>query len=415
LQTLCFYPDIARGVLRYLSVHQAADTIPAQDAEPGKILHEQRKGEMVACKEIPFGHYYGAVDTTPLFVMLAGEYYARSADKDFLKTLWPSIQQALNWIDTLGDLDQDGFVEYKRKTEKGLENQGWKDSSDSVFHKNGQLANPPIALCEVQAYVYAAKVAAARLANVLGFKDQAKELYQRAETLKKKFANVFWCEDIASFAIALDARKDPCQIRSSNAAHCLFTGIAENVHAEGIAQWIMGPKSFSGWGIRTIPQEELRYNPMSYHNGSVWPHDNSLIAYGLARYGYKKQAAHIMTALFEAGLSMDLCRLPELFCGFTRREGEGPTLYPVACDPQAWAAGSVFLLLQSCLGLSVDAEERTVHFDRPVLPDFLPEIYIRNFSLGDCLADLRISQDPAGKVSIDAMNKSGQIQVRTTA
>ncbi len=382
LETLWFNPDIARSVLSYLAANQATEVIPAKDAEPGKILHEQRKGEMVALGEVPFGCYYGSIDSTPLWLMLAGYYYERTADRDFIAALWPNIQRALAWIDAYGDHDGDGFVEYAQRAAGGLKNQGWKDSEDSVFHADGSFPNPPIALCEVQGYVYEAKLKIAHLARVLGYIEEAEQLRKAAEHLKNRFHQSFWCEEIRTYALALDAAKQPCRVRSSNAGQCLFTGIAEPMAAAQIKDGLLGNTFFSGWGIRTIPTSEARYNPMSYHNGSVWPHDNALIAYGLARYGYKDEALRVLSALFDASRFMDGSRLPELFCGFGRRRGEGPTLYPVACNPQSWSSASVFFALQACLGLRIDAASDRVYFDTPRLPESIPQLEIKNLKVG---------------------------------
>lgn len=412
-QTLWFYPEIAKGVLSYLAKTQAIKNIPRQDAEPGKILHETRKGEMAALDEIPFGQYYGTIDATPLFVLLAGHYHDRTADTAFIKKIWPNIQAALDWIDHYGDPDQTGFVAYQRHAERGLFNQGWKDSEDSIFYADGNIAEPPIALCEVQGYVYAAKQKASEMAAALNDKRKAVLLRQSANEFKARFQKHFWSERLGMYALALDGRKKPCLVRSSNAGQCLMTGIASPEHAAKMAKRLFEADFFSGWGIRTIPVSESRYNPMSYHNGSIWPHDNSLIAYGLAQYGYKEEAMKIMEGMFDSSIFLDLHRLPELFCGFNRRTGEGPTLYPVACDPQAWAAGSVFLLLQSCLGLSIRANEQKVHFDNPALPPFLREVNIYNLKIKDAVLDLTLRCHDRDVV-VNVKRKVGDIGVIAT-
>jgi glycogen debranching enzyme len=410
MQTLWFDPGIARGVLTYLAHTQADQCIPSQDAEPGKILHELRKSEMAATGEIPFGRYYGTVDATPLFVMLAGQYFERTFDRALARRLWPNIERALQWIDVYGDVDRDGWVEYHSQAKDGLRNQGWKDSNDSVFHADGRLAESPIALCEVQGYVYAAKLSASRIAEALGHGKRALELRKQAAAFRKKFFRVFWSEKIGSYAMALDGRKKPCLVRSSNAAHCLFTGIAGRSHARRLAGWIMEDPSFNGWGVRTLPSTEIHFNPMSYHNGSVWPHDNALAAYGLSQYGFKKEAARILSGLFDASQFLDLQRLPELFCGFARTKGSEPTLYPVACDPQAWAAGSVFLMLQACLGLSVRGDLNTVYFRDPYLPDFLRQVKIRNLKLRACTLDVTLDRGKRGVV-LHISRKKGNARV----
>ena len=388
LQSLWLNPAIARGVLEVLAKTQADKADPDIEAEPGKILHEMRHGEMAALGEVPFGRYYGSVDATPLFIMLAGAYYERTADAQFIQELWPNIERALGWIDEFGDADHDCFVEYRKRGSKGLVQQGWKDSNDSIFHADGCIAQPPIALCEVQGYVYAAKLAAARLARVAGGHKTPADLEVEAENLRAAFEEQFWCEDISTYAIALDGNKRPCKVRTSNAGQCLYTGIASPEHAKRVAETLLEPESFSGWGVRTVAACEKRYNPLSYHDGSIWPHDNSLIACGLAKYGFKHLTGKILLALLDLSTQVELHRLPELFCGVDRRQGEGPTLYPVACSPQAWAAAAPFLILQACLGISISAERKRIMFDDPYLPEGIPNLAIRGLRCAGISVDL---------------------------
>lgn len=410
LQCLWLNPHLARGVLSFLAATQATVESPAQDAEPGKILHEARDGEMAALHEVPFWRYYGSVDATPLFIILAGAYYRRTGDRPFLELIWPNIEAALGWIERYGDLDGDGFVEYARHSLNGLVNQGWKDSEDSIFHRDGRAAEGPIALCEVQGYVYAAKRAAAKLAAVLGERERTIALQCQADALKEKFNRAFWCEEIAAFAMALDGAKRPCRVVSSNAGHALFSGIARPEYARRVAETLLSRASFSGWGVRTLAGTECRFNPMSYHNGSIWPHDNAIVAMGLARYGFKAEALRILTGLFDASITLDLHRLPELFCGFDRLSGQGPTLYPVACLPQAWASGTVFHLLQACLGLGLSEEKPQLRFHHPQLPDYVHRLEITNLCFGDAVIDLVLRRH-LHDVGVNVERKEGDIEV----
>jgi glycogen debranching enzyme len=365
---------------------------------------------MALLGEVPFRRYYGTVDATPLFVMLAGMYFDRTGDRATIEGIWPQIEAALRWCDEFGDRDGDGFIEYFRETENGLANQGWKDSQDSIFHADGSLATGPIALCEVQGYVYAAKRAAAKLADVLGQAETARRLTEQAATLKQRFDEAFWCEEIGTYALALDGAKRPCRVRSSNAGHALFTGIADETRAASIAAVLMSPEGFSGWGIRTIAQGEARYNPMSYHNGSVWPHDTALVALGLARYGFRREPARIFEAMFEAASYQDLRRLPELFCGFIRRSNRGPTAYPVACAPQAWAAAAPFGLIEACLGLELKCENGEVRFREPHFPAFLDQLVLRGLRLGESVLDLRLRRE-GEHVTFTTLGRAGTLRV----
>jgi glycogen debranching enzyme len=410
LQMLWIDPRIARGVLKRLAVYQASSVDPLADAEPGKILHEMRGGEMAALREVPFAQYYGSVDATPLFVLLAGLYVERTGDDETLAELWPSIEAALRWIDGVGDPDQDGFVEYQRASEQGLANQGWKDSCDAIFHADGRLAEGYIALAEVQGYVFAGKQLAARCASRMGLMDRARQLETEAQALAARFEQAFWCENLGTYAVALDGAKRPCRVRTSNAGQLLFTGIVRQDRARLVAADLMRPHFFTGWGIRTVARGEARYNPMSYHDGSIWPHDNALIALGLARYGLKHSVELVFKGLFDAASYMDLRRLPELFCGFQREKRRGPTLYPVACAPQAWASATPFTLLEAALGLEFDVKRGEIRLRNPRLPAFLNEVILRDLQLGPSSVDLRVRRHN-DEVSLEVLRTRGQIQV----
>lgn len=410
LEMLWLEPSIARGVLCYLAATQATEIDRQRDAEPGKILHEMRKGEMARLREVPFGMYYGTVDATPLFVLLAAAYYRRTADVELLRNIWHNIQAALDWIDQYGDRDGDGFVEYQRQNETGLVQQGWKDSGDSVFYSDGRLAEAPIALCEVQSYVYAAKMGIADVASDLGHLELAKNLRRQALELRDKFQKEFWCDDLSVFALALDGEKRKCAVRASNAGHCLFSGIANEQQVRVLSRTLASEAFFSGWGIRTLVPDEKRYNPMSYHNGSVWPHDNAVIAWGTLRSPRKELALRVLSGLLDLSTQVDLHRLPELICGFTRRAGKGPTLYPVACSPQAWAAGSAFMVLQACLGLEIEARESRITLHYTSLPESIKEVRIRNLRVGEACVDLSFERYHES-IGVDILRRSGNLDI----
>jgi glycogen debranching enzyme len=387
LQMLWLDPSLARGVLAFLADNQARETSAFQDATPGKIMHETRKGEMSVLGEVPFQLYYGGVDTTPLFVMLAGAYAERTGDMAFIDRLWPSLEMAMRWIDTDGDSNRDGFVDYIAARATGLVNQGWKDSGDSVFHADGHLAEGPIALVEVQGYVYAARLAMAWLAERRGENERAEQWRQQAQSLRVAVEEAFWIPELGFYAIALDGHGEPCRVRASNAGQLLYTRLPSPQRSARVIEHLLSAAFNDGWGIRTLAEGELRFNPMSYHNGSVWPHDTAMCAAGMANYGNRGAAAHLLSQLFAASMHFDT-RLPELYCGFRRRPGEPPVGYPVACLPQAWSSGALFMLLQACLGISIDAINRVIRIDRPELPSEIERLSIRDLVIDDARISL---------------------------
>lgn len=410
LETLAFSPDLAAGTLRTLAALQGQQDCIEREEEPGKILHERRYGEMAATGEIPFGRYYGSVDATPLFVLLLAAYAERTGDVALVQELWPAALAAMNWIETRLNSDGNGYLVYAPRTPQGLTNQGWKDSHDAVFHADGTLAEPPIALAEVQAYVYAAYQGLARLAQRLERASDAAGWEAKAALLRERFNRDFWLADADTFALALDGQQRPCRVVSSNAGQCLFGGIAEPALATRLIARLFRDDMFCGWGLRTVSAHAPRYNPMSYHNGSVWPHDNALIAAGFARYGANEQAGQLLTALFDASLSIGDRRLPELFCGFPRSLNQSPVPYPVACKPQAWAAGSVFLVLQATLGLHIDAWDRRVTFDQTALPPWLTRLDIQGLRVGEGRVDVRVIRDRWG-AAVEVIDKQGEVEI----
>lgn len=410
LESLWLNPRLSRGVLSFLAATQADELDAESEAEPGKIIHEMRDGEMAALGEVPFRRYYGTVDATPLFVILAGQYFRRTGDRSLIEYIWPNIRRAIQWIDEYGDCDGDGFIEYTSHSDRGLVHQCWKDSDDSIFHADGSEAEGPIAVSEVQAYVYQAKMLTAELAEMQGESNRAQSLRAEAVELKQRFNEKFWVNSIETYAIALDGKKRPCAVRNSNAGHLLYSGIVDEKYASQLCRTLTDPRAFNGWGLRTISEGEARFNPMSYHNGSVWPHDTAIAIAGLARYGFHDEAMQVASGLFNASLFNELHRLPELFCGFDRLSGHAPTLYPVACSPQAWSAASVFLVLQSMLGMTFSPSKPQIRFDRPRLPPFLSWVRIQNLCVGDGIVDLTLRRHPRD-VGLNIERKEGDVQI----
>lgn len=411
MQMLWVDPAIAAGVLRRLARLQALKFDKQADAAPGKILHEMRAGEMAALGEVPFAQYYGTVDATPLFIMLAGQYLQRTGDLSLIRQIWPAIERALAWLDGPADIDGDGFIEYARGAQTGLSNQGWKDSHDAVFHADGRLAEGPIALVEVQGYAYAAKLAASVCAAAIGLGEQAARLVEEAEQLRRRFEAAFWLEDVGFYALALDGRKAPCCVRTSNPGQALCTGIVAPDRGALVAAALLGADFYTGWGVRTVARGEARYNPMSYHNGSIWPHDNAMLAQGLARYGAKRGVIVIFESLMRATSYLELRRIPELYCGFARRPGRGPTLYPAACSPQAWAAAAPFSLIQSMLGLEFKPEAAEIRLVNPVVPALAGAITLRNVRLGKASADFTVHPSPAGGIALEVLRTEGDLRI----
>lgn len=410
LQVLPFEPDIAASTLRFLARHQGTVDDEFTDQEPGRILHEYRRGEMAACGEVPFIPYYGSIDATPLFVMLFTEYVRWTADDAFARELWPAVDRALGWMETAAAAQPRGYLAYARRSPLGLVNQGWKDSHDAVMHASGRLADPPIALAEVQGYQHAALLGGAEVARLLGQEERAAGLVERARRLRERFEGDFWLPDEAFYAEALDGEGRPCRVISSNPGHLLWTGLVTPTRAQIVARRLMADDMFTGWGLRTLSSHERLYNPMSYHNGSVWPHDTALAAVGMRRYRLTAPFLTLATALFEATLQFEGFRLPELFCGFTRVDGYGPTWYPVACAPQAWAAGVPFQLVGAMLGLVPEARENQLTLARPQLPGWLAWLELNNLRIAGSRLSLRLSHGREG-AAVELLSRQGDAEL----
>ncbi|MFC5343071.1 glycogen debranching N-terminal domain-containing protein [Brevundimonas staleyi] len=409
-QMLWLDPSLARGVLTYLASRQATEVSAFRDSQPGKIMHETRGGEMSALHEVPFGLYYGGVDTTCLFVALAGAYAKRTGDLELIRRLWPNLVAATEWMRDYGDSNGDGLIDYARAAETGLSNQGWKDSEDSIFHSDGRFPKGPIALLEVQGYAYAAWLAMADLGVRLG-DARAQAWEDHAHEVRFLVENKFWMEDEGFYAIALDGDGEQCRSIGSNAGHLLFSGLPSPERAAKVTQRLLSSEFRSGWGLRTLAKGQARFNPMSYHNGSVWPHDTSLGVAGMARYGERDAVSMILGEIYTAASHFHM-RLPELFCGFEREPGEGPIAYPVACLPQAWAAGSAFLMLQAALGVDVDALEGVVLVNNPTLPTGVDRLTVSNLGVGDSRVDLIFERIGEGTVLMPR-GKTGDVRIAT--
>jgi glycogen debranching enzyme len=410
LEMLAFRPQLAVETLTVLAARQASTLDEAHDAEPGKILHEFRTGEMARSGELPFAPYYGSADSTPLWLILLGATYDWTGDRELVDRLWPNALAALEWIDQWGDRDGDGFVEYARRTDRGLINQGWKDSIDAIRDRRGREAVPPIALAEVQGYVFDAKLRMSQLARVRGEADLADRLEREAEAIRRRFEDAFWVEDQRYYAMGLDADKRHADALGSNAGHCLWTGIVSQERAREVADRLLGDRLYSGWGVRTYGAGQPGYNPIGYHTGTVWPHDTALIAAGLKRYGFHEEANRLIGSVFEAAQRFPEFRLPELFCGFDRDTSPMPVPYPVACSPQAWAAGATFLFLQTMLGIRAHADRRELELVRPNLPDWLGKVTLSNLRVGEASVDLLFHRW-RGTTSAEVLRKVGDVGV----
>jgi glycogen debranching enzyme len=392
MQVLLVNPDIARQTLLFLAAYQGREVNDWTEEEPGKILHELRRGEMAACREIPHVPYYGSVDSTPLFLILIGEMLRWTGDLNLVRRLLPQAERALEWIDDFGDVDGDGFVEYTRRSARGLVNQGWKDSGDGVAFPDGSLPEPPIVLIEVQGYVYAAKNELAEIFAALGNNRRAAQLRAEAAALRQRINDAFWMEDRGFYALALDGRKQRIATITSNPGHLLWAGVPTPEQARRMANVLLADEMFSGWGVRTLARHQPAYNPLSYHNGTIWPHDNALIALGLARYGLRREAEVIFNALVDAALHFRYHRLPELFCGIWRGETDAPVAYPVSCSPQAWAAGAFFQMLQGLLGIEPDGQGRMVRLVQPHLPKRFRFLDVHRMAVGGSRVSLQFNR-----------------------
>ena len=409
-QCLGVNPDLAWGVLRGLGALQGTEDDDWRDEEPGKILHEVRVGELAASGEIPHTPYYGSIDSTPLWLVLLTYAYAWTGDLDAVRELWPNALAALRWIDEFGDADGDGYVEYRRRSGKGLVNQGWKDSFDGVLFPDGELAEAPIALVEVQGYVHQAKARLATLARDLGDNTLGDKLEKEAAELKERFNRDFWLPGDGYYALALDGRKQPVPTITSNPGHGLWSGIVDEDKAGRVVRRLVSPALSSGWGIRTLAARQGAFDPLGYHTGTVWPHDNALIAHGMKLYGFDQEAMTVIDQLSMAGQFFPLARYPELFCGFSRDDVPVPVEYPVACRPQAWSSGAPLLMLRSYAGITADAPNGRLYIVRPRLPSWLDRVEIQGLRVGSARVDLTFSAHQ-GVTSVQVPRKEGDVEV----
>jgi glycogen debranching enzyme len=392
-QTLLLDPELAQGTLRVLASYQGRVKNDERDEDPGKILHERRSGEMTATHEVAFGRSYGSVDATPLFLILAHEYFRWAGDDALLHELKEPLKAATNWILSYGDLDGDGLIEYCRRNPKGLFNQGWKDSGEANRHSDGSIAQPPVALVEVQGYAVRALVGVSELLTLLNEYDLGARAKEHSDRLQDLIERQFWLPDRAYYAMALDRDKRPLCVDASNPGHLLFSSAISTLRGRQVADRLLDNGLFCGWGIRTLSCRESGFNPMSYHCGSVWPHDNAIIGYGMARYGLHREASVVFQALYDAALHFREYRLPELFCGTERQCKSEPVHYPVSCSPQAWAAGAPFLLLTGLLGMQPRADRGELAIVDPHLPPFLRTLRMENLRIGGSRITLDFKRD----------------------
>lgn len=407
MQVLPFAPTVARECIEVLAAYQGQVQDEFRAEMPGRIMHEVRFGELARTNHIPHGPYFGAVDSTQLWLILLAQYVQWTGDLAFAQEMWPAVKLAINWLD---EVAVDDYITYRRLSAEGLENQGWKDSGDSVMYPDGTLAQPPIAICEAQAYLYAARAEISQLAKLLGHNAAATRLEQQADELKAAFQRDFWMEAEQFIALALDANRKQVGVISSNPGHCLFTGILDDDKANLVADRLLNREMLTDWGIRTLSTNTVAFNPMSYHNGSIWPHDNTMIAEGFRKLGRIDDVHKIMKALFDMAQNEPDFRLPELVCGFEREGANSPINYPVSCSPQAWAAGSMFQLLKACINLQPDACNNRVRIVEPSLPDWLENLTIRGLRVGNATFDLSLASR-SGTTFCQLLRKSGNLKV----